>query len=131
MSQLSLRLAPRPIVEYNAFLDKAFGNGPCTCMRCRASGGDETGYEHQHTFNFEGVQKNRRFAATSSSDVSQLLRKAWWSYTKSEMAVSGSLPLGVIKEFVEPELHKLLVPLLVASGMVKDIAGDLQLQESR
>lgn len=131
MSQLGLRLAPKPIVEFNAFLDKVFGNGPCTCMRCRVSGGDETGYEHQHTFNFEGVQKNRRFASTSSSDVSQLLRKAWWSYTKSEMAVSGSLPLGVIKEFVEPELHKLLVPLLVASGMVKDIGGDLQLQESR
>lgn len=121
------RLSLKPIVDFNEFLFEAFGNGPCTCIRCKVSGGDETGYEHQHTFNFEGLQANRRFAFTSASDVLQTLRKAWLSYTKSEMAVSGNLPLDTIKEFVEPGLHKLLVPLFVASGLVKNISRDLQL----
>ena len=128
MPEVDLRLTLKPVMEFNAFLGRAFGNGPCTCIRCKVSGGDETGYEHQHTFNFEGFQANRRFASTSSSDILQILRKAWWSYTKSEMAVSGNLPLDVIKEFVEPGLHTLLVPSFVASGLVKDIGGDLQLR---
>lgn len=122
------RLTLKPVVEFNTLLRKAFGNGPCTCIRCKVSGGEESGYEHQHTFKFEGYQTNRRFTCSSGSDVLLVLKKAWFSYTKSEFEVRGNFPLETIKEFVEPDLHIRLVPLLIASGLVKDIGGNLELQ---
>lgn len=128
MFEVDKRLALKPVVEFNNFLRKAFGNGPCTCLRCKTSGGDETDYEHQHTFTFEGQQANRSFACTSGSDVLTALKMAWRSYTKVELKVSESLDLATVKEFVEPELHERLVSLFVASGLVKDIGGSLQLQ---
>ena len=58
----------------------------------------------------------------------QALKKAWLSYTKAELASSGSLALDTVKEFVEPQLHKRLAPLFLASGLVKDVDGELHLQ---
>jgi hypothetical protein len=33
-----------------------------------------------------------------------------------------------VKEFVEPQLHKRLAPLFLASGLVKDVEGEFQIQ---
>ena len=56
------------------------------------------------------------------------LKKAWLSYTKVELPLSGVLVLDTVKEFVEPQLHKRLAPLFVASGLVKDVDGELRIQ---
>jgi hypothetical protein len=106
----------------------AFGDGKCTCIRCVSSEGDETGYEYQHTFNLDGQVLHRRFASTAGSDVLMVLKKAWLSYTKAELEVYGNLALATVKEFVAPELHKRLAPLFLASGLVKDVDGNLQVQ---
>lgn len=126
--EVDKRLSLKPVVDFNAYLRSAFGDGPCTCIRCVASGSDESGYEFQHTFNFDGKPTQRRFASTAGSDVLMALKKAWLSYTKAELPLSGALALDTVKEFVEPQLHKRLAPLFLASGLVKDIAGELQVQ---
>lgn len=126
--EVDKRLSLKPVVDFNAFLRAAFASGPCTCCRCVASGGDETGYEHTHTFDFEGRPINRRFACTADSDVAQALKKAWLSYTKAELPTSGALDLATIKDFVEPQLHKRLVPLFTASGWIKEVNAELQIQ---
>jgi hypothetical protein len=33
-----------------------------------------------------------------------------------------------VREFVEPQLHKRLAPLFVASELVKDVDGELRIQ---
>ncbi|MGE8398662.1 MAG: hypothetical protein ACN6NZ_01875, partial [Burkholderiales bacterium] len=66
--------------------------------------------------------------STAGSDVLLALKKAWLSYTKAELQTSGNLDLATVKELVEPELHKLLVPLFVASGLTRDVDGQLQIQ---
>ena len=58
----------------------------------------------------------------------QALKKAWLSYTKAELPLSGVLALDTVKEFVEPQLHKRLAPLFLASGLVKEVEGVLQVQ---
>ena len=126
--EVDKRLSLKPVVDFNAYLRSAFGDGPCTCVRCAASGGDEGGYEFQHTFTFDGKPMHRRFASTAGSDVLMALKKAWLSYTKVELPLSGVLVLEMVKEFVEPQLHKRLAPLFVASGLVKDVDGELRIQ---
>ena len=126
--EVDKRLSLKPVVDFNAYLRSAFGDGPCTCIRCTASGGDESGYEFQHTFTFDGKPHQRRFATTAGSDVLMALKKAWLSYTKAELPLSGVLGLATVKEFVEPQLHKRLAPLFVASGLVKETEGELHLQ---
>ncbi|AMS22482.1 hypothetical protein AYK59_20980 [Pseudomonas synxantha] len=126
--EVDKRLSLKPVVDFNAYLRSAFGDGPCTCVRCAASGGDESGYEFQHTFTFDGKPMHRRFASTAGSDVLMALKKAWLSYTKVELPLSGVLALEMVKEFVEPQLHKRLAPLFVASGLVKDVDGELRIQ---
>ena len=71
---------------------------------------------------------HRRFASTAGSDVLMALKKAWLSYTKAELPLSGVLALDTVKEYVEPQLHKRLAPLFVASGLVKDVDGELRIQ---
>lgn len=126
--EVDKRLGLKPVVDFNAYLRAAFGDGKCTCIRCVASDGNQTGYEYPHTFNLQGQGVHRRFASTAGSDVLIVLKKAWLSYTKAELEVHGHLALATVKEFVEPELHKRLVPLFLASGLVKDVDGNLQLQ---
>ncbi|WDG40356.1 hypothetical protein PUP72_17025 [Pseudomonas synxantha] len=126
--EVDKRLSLKPVVDFNAYLRSAFGDGPCTCVRCAASGGDESGYEFQHTFTFDGKPMHRRFASTAGSDVLMALKKAWLSYTKVELPLNGVLALEMVKEFVEPQLHKRLAPLFVASGLVKDVDGELRIQ---
>ena len=126
--EVDKRLSLKPVVDFNAYLRSAFGDGPCSCIRCTASQGNETGYEFQHTFHFDAKPVHRRFASTTGSDVLMALKKAWLSYTKAELPPSGALALDTVKEFVEPQLHKRLVPLFLASGLVKDVGGELHLQ---
>jgi len=126
--EVDKRLSLKPVVDFNNYLRSAFGDGACTCIRCTASGGDETGYAFQHTFSFDGKPTQRRFASTAGSDVLMALKKAWLSYTKDELPSSGALALETVKEFVEPQLHKRLAPLFLASGLVKDVDGELHLQ---
>ncbi|KTB61839.1 MULTISPECIES: hypothetical protein [Pseudomonas] len=126
--EVDKRLSLKPVVDFNAYLRSAFGDGPCTCVRCSAANGDETGYAFQHTFSFDGKPTHRRFASTSGSDVLMVLKKAWLSYTKAELPLSGVLVLETVREFVEPQLHKRLAPLFLASGLVKDVEGELQIQ---
>ncbi|TKJ79096.1 hypothetical protein PspCFBP13509_14125 [Pseudomonas sp. CFBP13509] len=126
--EVDKRLSLKPVVDFNSYLRSAFGDGPCTCIRCTASGGDETGYAFQHTFSFDGKPTQRRFASTAGSDVLMALKKAWLSFTKAELPSSGPLALETVKEFVEPQLHKRLMPLFLASGLAKDVDGELHLQ---
>ncbi|TWC62009.1 hypothetical protein FBY10_11839 [Pseudomonas sp. SJZ103] len=126
--EVDKRLSLKPVVDFNSYLRSAFGDGACTCIRCTASGGDESGYAFQHTFSFDGKPSQRRFASTAGSDVLMALKKAWLSYTKAELPSSGALALETVKEFVEPQLHKRLAPLFLASGLVKDVDGELHLQ---
>ncbi|WP_053268704.1 hypothetical protein [Pseudomonas chlororaphis] len=126
--EVDKRLGLKPVVDFNTYLRTAFGDGACTCGRCIASAGDESGYAYQHSFDFDGRVTHRRFATTAGSDVLLVLKKAWLSYTKAELEASGNLALDTVKEFVEPQLHKRLLPLLLASGLVKDVDGDLQIQ---
>lgn len=126
--EVDKRLSLKPVVDFNAYLRTAFGDGPCTCVRCTSSQGDETGYAFQHTFTFDGKPAHRRFAATAGSDVLMMLKKAWLSYTKAELPLSGVLALDTVREFVEPQLHKRLAPLFVASELVKDVDGELRIQ---
>ncbi|MGY2289578.1 hypothetical protein ACW9H6_07725 [Pseudomonas sp. SDO528_S397] len=126
--EVDKRLSLKPVVDFNQYLRAAFGEGPCTCVRCTAGQGDESAYELHHTFEFDGKQVNRRFAATAGSDVLQALKKAWLSYTKAELPLSGTLGLDTVKEFVEPQLHKRLAPLFLASGLVKAADGELLIQ---
>lgn len=126
--EVDKRLSLKPVVDFNSYLRSAFGDGPCTCIRCTASGGDETSYAFQHTFSFDGKPTQRRFASTAGSDVLMALKKAWLSFTKAELPSSGVLALDTVKEFVEPQLHKRLVPLFLASGLVKEVDGELHLQ---
>ncbi|MFV9652481.1 hypothetical protein ACK129_27785 [Pseudomonas citrulli] len=126
--EVDKRLSLKPVVDFNSYLRSAFGDGPCTCIRCTASGGDETGYAFQHTFSFDGKPTQRRFASTAGSDVLMALKKAWLSFTKAELPSSGPLALETVKEFVEPQLHKRLAPLFLASGLVKEVDGELHLQ---
>ncbi len=44
------------------------------------------------------------------------------------MPLSGVLALETVKEFVEPQLHKRLVPLFLASELVKEVDGELHIQ---
>ncbi|WP_426136302.1 hypothetical protein [Pseudomonas sp. PWP3-1b2] len=126
--EVDKRLSLKPVVDFNAYLRSAFGDGPCTCVRCTAGNGDETGYAFQHTFTFDAKPTQRRFASTAGSDVLMALKKAWLSYTKAELPLSGVLALDTVKEFVEPQLHRRLAPLFLASEVVKDVEGELQLQ---
>ena len=125
--EVDKRLSLKPVVDFNTYLSSAFGDGPCTCVRCAASHGDEAGYAFQHTFNFDGKPTHRRFASTAGSDVLMKLKQAWLSYTKAELPLSGVLALDTVKAFVEPQLHKRLAPLFLASGLVKDADGEFQL----
>ncbi|CAI8969664.1 MULTISPECIES: hypothetical protein [Pseudomonas] len=126
--EVDKRLSLKPVVDFNSYVRSAFGDGPCTCIRCTASGGDETGYAFQHTFSFDSKPTQRRFASTAGSDVLMALKKAWLSFTKAELPSSGPLALETVKEFVEPQLHKRLAPLFLASGLVKEVDGELHLQ---
>jgi hypothetical protein len=126
--EVDKRLSLKPVVDFNSYLRSAFGDGRCTCIRCVASEGNEAGYEFQHTFEFDGKKVHRRFASTAGSDVLLMLKKAWLSYTKAELPLSGALALDTVKEFVEPQLHKRVAPLLLTSGLVKDVEGELRMQ---
>ncbi|MEF9898751.1 MAG: hypothetical protein RR736_10475 [Pseudomonas sp.] len=126
--EVDKRLSLKPVVDFNTYLHKAFGDGPCRCSRCQAGAGDETGYEHAHTFELAGQTLHRRFATTSGSDVLMVLKKAWLSYTKADLLVPGELDLDTLRAFVEAQLHKRLLPLLLASGLIRDIDGKLMLQ---
>ena len=126
--EVDKRLSLKPVVDFNTYLRNAFGDGACTCVRCSASGGDESGYEFQHTFHLDAKPTHRRFASTAGSDVLLMVKQAWLSYTKAELPLSGVLALDTLKEFVEPQLHKRLAPLCLASGLVKDMEGQLHIQ---
>ncbi|MDE1168156.1 MAG: hypothetical protein PW845_22950 [Pseudomonas sp.] len=126
--EVDKRLSLKPVVDFNNYLREAFGTGKCTCVRCTTSAWDETGYEFQHTFDIGGQALNRRFALTAGSDVLLALKKAWLSYTKAELSNGAILDLDAIKGFVEPGLHNRLVPLVLASGLAKDIDGKLHVQ---
>ncbi|KRP49733.1 hypothetical protein [Pseudomonas poae] len=126
--EVDKRLSLKNVVDFNAYLQSAFGDGACTCVRCVAGGGDESGYAFQHTFTFDAKPTHRRFASTAGSDVLMALKKAWLSYTKAELPHSGALDLNTVRAFVEPQLHKRVAPLFLASGLVKDVEGELHLQ---
>ncbi|MDD1015116.1 hypothetical protein [Pseudomonas rubra] len=128
MFEVDKRLGLKPVVDFNSYLANAFGDGPCTCSRCHASGGDESGYEHQHTFVIDGRTLNRRFASTAGSDVLNALKKAWLSYTKTDLPALGALELTAVKGFVEPQLHARVLPLFLASGLVREVDGQWLLQ---
>ena len=72
--EVDKRLSLKPVVDFNTYLRSAFGDGPCTCIRCTASGGDESGYAFQHMFTFDGKPTHRRFASTAGSDVLMALK---------------------------------------------------------
>ncbi|MFJ5296156.1 hypothetical protein ACIQAL_06465 [Pseudomonas sp. NPDC088368] len=129
--EVDKRLSLKPVRDFNKLVGDAFVAGPCTCIRCKSAGGVETGYDHQHTFEIDGRQVNRRFAITSGSDVLAALKKAWLSYTKADLDISGELQLSTVEQFVDGSIRNRLMPLFLASGLVKDVDGKLQLQKQQ
>lgn len=127
--EVDKRLSLKPVTDFNAYLREAFGDGPCSCVRCKQSGGNDSGYTLRHTFVFAAGQTHRRFANTSASDVLLMLKKAWLSYTKAELPVTGALNVDTVQSFVEPGLHERLLPLLQASGLVSQVDGELMLNK--
>ncbi|ELQ14737.1 hypothetical protein A988_01516 [Pseudomonas syringae BRIP39023] len=125
------RLALKPVRDFNMLVCDAFVEGPCTCIRSKSVSGNETGYDHQHTFEIDGQQFNRRFAITSGSDVLTALKKAWLSYTKADLDTSGDLELSTVEQFVDSGVRNRLIPLFMASGLVKHLDGKLQLQKQQ
>ncbi|NOM13016.1 hypothetical protein G9Q02_27790, partial [Klebsiella pneumoniae] len=109
--EVDKRLSLKPVVDFNSYLRNAFGEGPCRCHRC-VEGGDQGTYSHAHNFTFEGRQWHRRFASTAGSDVAQVLKKAWLSYTKADLNLVGALDLTILKTFTEAALHTRLLALL-------------------
>nr|WP_218648036.1 hypothetical protein [Pseudomonas hunanensis] len=121
------RLSLKPVVDFNSYLRNAFGEGPCRCHRC-LEGADPSTYSHAHDFTFEGRQWHRRFASTAGSDVGQVLKKAWLSYTKADLNLIGVLDLTTLKTFTEDALHARLLALLPASGLAREVDGQWMLQ---
>ncbi|MGE8058989.1 hypothetical protein [Pseudomonas sp. NPDC089547] len=121
------RLSLKPVVDFNSYLRNAFGEGPCRCHRC-VEGADQATYSHAHSFTFEGRQWHRRFASTAGSDVAQVLKKAWLSYTKADLNLVGALDLTTLKTFTEATLHARLLALLPASGLAREVDGQWMLQ---
>ncbi|ANY87817.1 MULTISPECIES: hypothetical protein [Pseudomonas] len=126
--EVDKRLSLKPVVDFNAYLRNAFGEGACRCHRCLELGGDESGYSHQHTFDLEGRTLHRRFANTAGSDVLLVLKKAWLSYTKNDLPLTGALDLTTVKTFTDAALHERLLALLAASGLAREADGQWQLQ---
>ncbi|WP_323114607.1 hypothetical protein [Pseudomonas guariconensis] len=126
--EVDKRLSLKPVVDFNAYLRNAFGEGACRCHRCLELGGDESGYSHQHTFDLEGRTLHRRFANTAGSDVLLVLKKAWLSYTKNDLPLTGALDLSTVKTFTDAALHERLLALLAASGLAREADGQWQLQ---
>jgi hypothetical protein len=129
--EVDKRLSLKPVRDFNKLIGDAFAAGPCACIRCESAGGVEASYDHQHTFEIDGQQVNRRFAITSGSDVLTALKKAWLSYTKADLDISGELELSTVEQFVDGSLRNRLLPLFLASGLVKDVDGKLQLQKQQ
>lgn len=125
--EVDKRLTLKPVVDFNNYLRNAFGEGPCTCHRC-GEGSDPASYNHQHSFTLDGRQLHRRFASTAGSDVLQVLKKAWLSYTKVELNPTGALDLATLKIFTEAALHPRLLALLPASGLAREVEGQWMLQ---
>ncbi|NIE77959.1 hypothetical protein F3J45_26375 [Pantoea sp. Ap-967] len=125
--EVDKRLTLKPVVDFNSYLRNAFGEGPCRCHRC-AEGEDQSSYSHAHSFTFEGRQWHRRFASTAGSDVAQVLKKAWLSYTKAELSLVGALDLATLKTFTDATLHERLLALLPASGLARESDGQWMLQ---
>ncbi|MFT8234295.1 hypothetical protein ACLNBI_22435 [Pseudomonas guariconensis] len=126
--EVDKRLSLKPVVDFNAYLRNAFGEGACRCHRCLERGGDESDYSHQHTFALEGRTMHRRFANTAGSDVLLVLKKAWLSYTKNDLPLTGALDLATVKTFTETALHERLLALLPASGLARKTDGQWHLQ---
>ncbi|MBF8720328.1 hypothetical protein [Pseudomonas guariconensis] len=125
--EVDKRLTLKPVVDFNSYLRNAFGEGVCRCHRCADLGGDESGYAHRHTFALEGRTLHRRFANTAGSDVLQVLKKAWLSYTKADLQQVGELDLATVKAFTEAALHERLLALLPASGLARESDGQWHL----
>ncbi|MBA1205203.1 hypothetical protein G7009_26185 [Pseudomonas capeferrum] len=126
--EVDKRLTLKPVVDFNNYLRSAFGDGPCRCIRCLEGGGDESTYSHRHTFMLEGKPFNRRFAGTAGSDVLLALKKAWLSYTKTDLPLVGNLDMTLLKSFTDMAVHPRLLALLPASGLVREVEGAWQLQ---
>jgi hypothetical protein len=127
MFAVDKRLGLKPVVDCNAFLRQAFADGPCTCVRCVESGSDQSAYEAAHTFDLDGVV-SRRFAQTTSSDVLQVLKKAWLAYYKTEMRGTGELDLNALNELIEPALRIRVRALVLASGLASEDGERLMLR---
>jgi len=125
--EVDKRLTLKPVVDFNSYLRNAFGEGQCRCYRC-AEGSDESSYSHAHNFTFEGRPWHRRFASTAGSDVAQVLKKAWLSYTKADLSLIGALDLTTLKTFTDAALHERLLALLPASGLARQVDGQWMLQ---
>nr|WP_314483535.1 hypothetical protein [uncultured Pseudomonas sp.] len=125
--EVDKRLSLKPVVDFNSYLRNAFGEGACRCHRC-LEGADQSTYSLAHSFSFESREWHRRFASTAASDLAQVLKKAWLSYTKAELALSGILDLTTVKTFTDQALHPRLLALLPASGLAHEAEGQWHLQ---
>ncbi len=126
--EVDKRLTLKPVVDFNAYLRNVFADGPCRCHRCLELNGDESGFSHRHTFTFDDRTVHRRFANSAGSDVLQMLKKAWLSYTKNELPLAGQLDLDTVRTFTDAALHARLLALLPASGLAREVEGVWMLQ---
>lgn len=122
------RLTLKAVTDLNKLLRNAFGQGPCTCSRCKKTGNVELDYELGHTFSIGGLEVHRRFIPTGPSDVLIAISKAWTAFTKEAMQTTGILDINTVHEFVEPGMHEALSRLLEITGIAKDVDGQLEFQ---
>ncbi len=117
------RLTLKPVRDFSELLRNAFVKGPCSCLRCQESNGNQEGYQHLHTLEIEEAIYNRRFAITSPSDVRRALAKAWEAFYKTDIPETGPVDMEAILEMVldQIDLHERLPVLLYISGVIKDV----------
>jgi len=109
------RLSLKPIVDFNKYVASAFGDGACTCLRCKDNEGITDSYERQHTFEIGGKTVNRRSAMTSGTDVQVALKKAWKSFYKEDLKVGDQVDSSRVGDFLDPLLHEQYRILIIES----------------
>ena len=125
------RLSLKPIVDFNKYVASAFGDGACTCIRCKDNEGITDAYERQHTFEIGGKTVNRRFAMTSGTDVQAALKKAWTSFYKEDLKIGDRVDTSRVGEFLDPLLHDNYRILIIESGAAQQdvIEGTVTLKD--
>mgnify|MGYP001348962852 CR=1 FL=1 len=115
------RINLKPSKEWNNWINNAFKEGRCECIRCIGSDYIQDNFDQPHTFNLDGKILSRRFAITTREDALTFLKGSWVSfYNLIEDELEDfkrdiekfDLSLSMILAFTEEDLHKRLMLIL-------------------